>query len=122
MNEIEQELRDIEQRFFETFEIPKSQNCIYAKWDEHLDSWYCNRDGKGCWTYPDNVNCGVRDFPEITDRVLLELYVIYSHFPNVVLQVGFEDVEDLKKHLLTTFILEGKAFKKEVQALFKEAE
>ncbi len=96
-------MNEIEQKFFKTFEIRPRADYGFSAEGKRIESLEL---------YP----------PEITDRILLDLYVIYSHFPNVVLQVDFEDVEDLKKHLLTTFILEGKSLQTTVQALFKEAE
>lgn len=108
-------MNEIEKKFFETFEIEQEKNCYY--WDCPHSTGNVVDDLSYCDTCENPISTS---YPEITDRILLELYVIYSYFPSIILQVGFDDVEDLKKHLLSTFISDGKAFKREVQALFKK--
>ena len=119
-------MNEIEQKFFETFEIPKSQYCIYAKLNRDSDSrYYCSRDEKECWTYPDNMKCGIRSYPEITDRILLELIRInnnWGYFTGY-----FDTVEDFKLYVLKNLVelftvIASRVLVNEVQALFKEAE
>lgn len=90
-------MSEIEEKFFKTFGIePKELE------------------------YPDNFEY----YPEITDRKLLELYVIYSQLPDVEVQKFFLDVDNMKRYILNVLIdnkdTSGGFYKRRVQSLFTE--
>lgn len=90
-------MQSIEDKFIIAFEIPPSS-----------------------LEYPDNFEY----YPEITDEIFLELYVIYSHLPGVEIQKEFSDVDDMKRYVLNVLIdnkdtSEG-YYKRKVQALFND--
>lgn len=92
-------MNDIEEKFFKTFGIePKELE------------------------YPDNFEY----YPEITDRKLLELYIIYSQLPDVEVQKFFLDVDNMKRYILNVLIdnkdTSGGFYKRRVQSLFTEEE
>lgn len=70
--------------------------------------------------YPDNFEY----YPEITDRKLLELYIIYSQLPDVEVQKFFFNVDDMKLYVLNVLIdnkdTSGGYYKHRIQSLFKE--
>jgi hypothetical protein len=90
-------MNDIEEKFFKTFGIePKELE------------------------YPDNFEC----YPEITDRILLELiYVIIRQNGSYQLHI-VKDIIDLKEQILKSCILLSvfEEFKNVVQSLFTEEE
>lgn len=90
-------MNDIEEKFFKTFGIePKELE------------------------YPDNFEY----YPEITDKKLLELYIIYSQLPDVEVQKFFLDVDNMKRYILNVLIdnkdTSGGFYKRRIQSLFKE--
>jgi hypothetical protein len=90
-------MNDIEEKFFKTFGIePKELE------------------------YPDNFEC----YPEITDKILLELiYVIIRQNGSYQLHI-VKDIIDLKEQILKSCILLSvfEEFKNVVQSLFTEEE
>lgn len=90
-------MQSIEDKFIIAFEIPPSS-----------------------LEYPDNFEY----YPEITDEIFLELYVIYSQLPDVEVQKEFSDVDDMKRYVLEVLIdnkdtSEG-YYKRKVQELFND--
>lgn len=90
-------MQSIEDKFIIAFEIPPSS-----------------------LEYPDNFEY----YPEITDEIFLELYVIYSQLPDVEVQKEFSDVDDMKRYVLGILIdnkdtSEG-YYKRKVQELFND--
>ena len=90
-------MNNIEEKFFKTFGIkPKELE------------------------YPDNF----KYYPEITDRKLLELYIIYSQLPDVEVQKFFLDVDNMKRYILNVLIdnkdTSGGIYKRRIQSLFME--
>ena len=57
-------------------------------------------------------------YPQITDRILLELILIYSRISN--LPICYDTVERFKEATLECFIEDSEDFKQQVQALFEE--
>ena len=99
---------EIEKQFFETFGIkPEYKTCIFK---------YCkNKKEYDC------ENCNDREwhYPEITDKILLELICIANRKYAYVEIVG-PDVETMKNNLLEYFIFFRRDVKKYIQKLFKE--
>lgn len=118
-------MSEIEKQFFETFDINKSTLCKYAiyGYEGGQDTWYkCTKRDKECWTYPWEPACKDRetDYPEITDRILLELIRFYlgkfkiDRFRRFILSIWI----DLYEKTINTN--EKKRLKRRVQSLFKE--
>ncbi len=99
---------DIEKLFFETFNIEKRQvDC------EQLLRLDCE-DCKTC-------EYSVYEYPEITDRILLELICIAMG----IIDFGSSNVEGLKEVVLTVLVEytdeeEIEEIKQQIQSLFKE--
>lgn len=97
---------DIERQFFETFEI---EPMTYATWDSTETKWK-------------NFNSD-KQYPQITDRILLELICILSQLQgriNDYYRIIHSDYEGLKTQILGDCICEEEFIKQQVQALFKE--
>ena len=102
---------DLKKQFFDTFGIEKRTTIIprYSLNSEYYEEI-------------------IEEYPQITDRILLELICIYNVFVRMVFYSSY--VKDLKIEVLETLIKEYKnrkqtgAFdenlKEKVQALFKE--
>lgn len=90
-------MQSIEEKFIIAFEIPPSS-----------------------LEYPDNFEY----YPEITDEIFLELYVIYSQLPDVEVQKFFLDVDNMKRYVLNVLIdnkdTSGGYFKRRIQKLFND--
>ena len=88
---------ELEKKFFDTFGIKKKE-----------------------LEYPDNFTY----YPEITDRILLELICILSKSPISIsldaLMLGASDVEKLKGYILLACMGFAKDIKHQVRTLFKE--
>ena len=119
---------EIEKTFFDTFGI-KNNMCKYAKYgyDGTEGTWYfCDKNQKECWTYPSNTTFKdkMTSYPEITDRILLELICILSESPISisfdVLMLGASDVEKLKGYILLACMGFAKDIKHQVRTLFEE--
>ena len=122
---------DIERQFFETFGIePKYEDaCELADeyWNnEHLANEYGVFDNymeaKGCPINKDGCTDNCRHsytkevYPQITDRILLELICIAMD----ITDFGASTVGDLKEVVLEILIDNPENTKHQVQALFKE--
>lgn len=103
------ELTKIEKQFFETFEIEPIKKCFngdcIAKEEIGYDSNIC--DDK-C-VYID------RQYPQITDHILLELICILGS-----IFISVQDKETLKDHILNQCIMNKDVIKHQVQELFRE--
>ena len=105
-------ITEIEQQFFDTFEIkPKYKTCVFK---------YCkNKKEYDC------ENCNDREwyYPQITDRILLELICILASNPIRILfesmLSGIKEVELLKNSILLTCIANKDTIKHQVKAIFK---
>ena len=90
-------MNNIEKKFFETFEIEPVE-----------------------LEYPDNFEC----YSEITDRILLELFLLWHKCEGDEIFEQWNNKEEFKNWLLNEccygFLKED--YLKEVQALFKEVE
>ena len=123
---------ELEKQFFDTFEIKPNNMCKYAKYgyDGTEGIWYlCNKTQEECWTYPSDTTCKdkMTSYPEITDRILLELICILgntSYF--LITGDGLPiDVDVLKKSVLHSLTLQAKVdknkvLKYQVRTLFEE--
>ena len=110
---------DLEKQFFDTFGIePK-----------HTD-FAIKRNDKGEMEYPP-----IYTYPQITDRILLELICIRNSLLNRQFQVWGDNLEDLRTEILNRLLIDYKSciqsfskigrergyeFKHQVQALFEE--
>ena len=127
---------EIEKTFFDTFSI-KNNMCKYAKYgyDGTEGTWYfCDKNQKECWTYPSNTTCKdkMTSYPEITDRILLELICILSGWKQYCISYYIIDavnINTLKVDILRDCICMlhwyefnkcGKDIKQQVQALFED--
>lgn len=90
---------ELEKQFFSTFGI-----------DPTVYTTYCKK------ATPVKDVESVEIYPQITDRILLELICIYSDFSFLV---GCKDIEHLKEVVLTGFINRPSGRYKQVQELFK---
>ena len=106
---------EIEKTFFDTFEIKSIKRgtcstagdcpdgCIVCDTCEH---WRIIRE----------------DYPEITDRILLELLVIITRYTDII--EGFDSLQELKEFVLKDLMYsltqpECNIVKQQVQSLFK---
>lgn len=92
---------DLEKQFFDTFGIEPKTNQVYGmQLDYHIE-----------------------DYPQITDRILLELICILVKFQkdnNSYLKILSTTKDDIKAEILDMLIHREFALKHQVQALFKE--
>ena len=116
---------ELEKQFFDTFGIKPNNMCKYAKYsyDGTEGTWYlCDKNQKECWTYPSNTTCKdkMTSYPEITDRILLELICI-AHTSPVITFIS-RDVKSLKEEVLMVLCnwVNNRNIKQQVQALFEE--
>lgn len=89
---------DLEKQFFDTFgiEFNLSENAYFT---------------------------GTIGYPQISDRILLELVVIMTRYTDII--EGFDSIDELKNFVLTDLMYsltqsEADIVKQQVQALFKE--
>lgn len=98
---------DLEKQFFETFEINKPTLCKYAiyGYEGEQEIWYkCNKRDEECYTYPNRSACKDKetDYPQITDRILLELILITMHHEDLF---GYPtNMQELKDNTLKQLI------------------
>lgn len=111
------DITEIEKRFFETFGI--EARYIIIRGCENGITFYANDCNipscKGC-------SKAIREkvYPQITDRILLELICIANH-ESVYIDFEGTDVETLKNSLLGNFVYFKRIIpKRKVQALFKD--
>ena len=87
----------IEKQFFDTFGIEPSTKYDY------------------CWKSKENKD---KLYPQITDRILLELICIASQ-PDVYIEIEGKDVETIKNNLLENFMFFKRDVKEDIHTLFK---
>lgn len=100
---------DLEKQFFDTFDIQY----------EFCSDIYLNP----CKFQCDDCEFRTERYPEITDRILLELICILAKFEQLMTccyMTVAEDVEQLKIDILEDCIEYSEHIKHHVQALFKE--
>ena len=130
-------MTNIEQEFFKTFGIePKIKDgCKYADnyWNnEKLANKYgtfdaylkekCPYENKECYTIC-SYSYDKEVYPEITDRILLELICLYEQRHHSISILNAENIEILKNLILKTYIQnKGYFTHNEIQQLFKEEE
>ena len=116
-------ITDLEKQFFDTFGIP--QLCC----KEYITNCLKYGECEECKNYDSTFGT----YPQITDRILLELICIFRQHKEMSY---FTSVQELKKTLLADFIKyydrkinartyawlikDAKQIKQQVQALFKE--
>ena len=94
---------ELEKQFFDTFGIePK---------------YKCTKDGN-CY-FQECSKCGwyTRTYPQITDRILLELICIANKY---YIDLEGTDIETMKNSLLENFIFFKRDVKEDVHTLFEE--
>ena len=101
---------ELEKQFFDTFEIKQRE---YTQ---------CCSMGGCKKPYTDCVNCQYHevykiDYPQITDRILLELICIANH-KDVYIDFEGTDIETIKNNLLENFIFFRRDVEKYVKKLF----
>lgn len=103
---------DIERQFFETFNIAKRQvDC------DQPARIYCSESGCKTCKY------SVYEYPEISDRILLELICINAKSQDMYqdyYRLRSRDYNNLKIEILGDCICEREDIKHQVQSLFKE--
>ena len=110
-------MTNIEQEFFKTFGIEPKVKCDIIKTANMCICFACphykNIDG-------DTGECQNLEYPEITDRILLQLIVIVTNYVNDICEMT--DVEDLKKSTLEELIeiSDRGTVKYRIQSLFRE--
>lgn len=101
---------DLERQFFDTFGIEKIIPCY--KCSMQNTNWDCKRT---C-LYDDEKR---KEYPQITDRILLELICLITKELNYFTNFS-TNYEHLKEYILKEMILHKEDFSKsQVQALFK---
>ena len=108
---------ELEKTFFDTFGI-----------ESKLKTFAIKRDKQGEFTYPP-----IYEYPQITDRILLELICIKNKELISIVQVRGNNLEELKSYILQTWahwytyysslpVHKERAdnFKRRVHALFEE--
>ena len=123
---------NLEKRFFDTFGVePKCEDACELGdeyWNnEHLANEYGVFDNymeaKGCPINKDGCTDNCRHaytkevYPQITDRILLELIRLGLNYDFVI---HSKSVEELKEKLLALLMYNEAEFKQQVQALFEE--
>lgn len=96
---------ELEKQFFDTFGI-----------EPKLDCKKCGAMNFALGQCAE-VECK-KTYPQITDRILLELILIYSRISN--LPICYDTVERFKEATLECFIENSEDYKHQVQALFEE--
>ena len=85
---------ELEKTFFDTFEIEPKTNQVYSiQLDYHIEK-----------------------YPEITDRILLELICIANKY---YIDLEGTDIETMKNSLLENFIFFKRDVKEDIHTLFK---
>ena len=116
-------MNEIEQRFFRTFEIEPIKRCFNCDCAVKDEIGY---DNKIC---DDRCVYIEREYPEITDMILIDLIRIWNNWGYFIGK--YKTIYDFKKYILTSLVnleqsimsnLTRKKFIAEVQALFREAE
>lgn len=106
---------DLEKKFFDTFGIKQRE--------------YTQCTLMGCkYVYKNCNNCQFHniykvDYPEITDRILLELLVIMTRYTDII--DGFDNVQELKEFVLKDLIYsltqpECNIVKQQARTIFEE--
>lgn len=113
---------ELEKKFFDTFGIePKKQcyywDCPYSTGDVVKDTPMNERDCNSC------KNPNKEIYPQITNRILLELLVIMTRYTDII--EGFDSVQELKEFVLKDLMYsltqpECDIVKQQVRRLFEE--
>lgn len=111
----------LEQEFYDTFGI-EPKNVYWCKRFDETSIADCNgikEPSKKC-AKCENGYIKYRYYPPITDKVILELIIMYLQINN--LYKYYPSIEDLKNDILKEFIVRGKnkIIKQQIQQLFKE--
>ena len=128
-------MNEIEEKFYKCFDIkPKYYDaCILEDkyWNEQLDNQYgtfdsylsfeCPHYGEGCYSTCEYAYDRVT-YPEITDRILLELIAILSQRfkMSFAFERGYEDVKENILESCMNYVDENGGFVEDIQSLFTE--
>ena len=123
-------VKEIEKNFFDTFGIEPEYTYLVK------DTFYTNNSHTYTATKDDLIdyfegkNCGrykvievYKNYPQITDHILLELLVIMTRYTDII--DGFDNVQELKEFVLKELIYsltqqECDIVKHQVRTLFEE--
>lgn len=128
---------DIEKQFFDTFGLePKCEDACelsdeywddehlaneYGVFDNYMEAKGCPIDKDGC-TYNCRYSYTKEVYPQITDRILLELICIGTQFFAELVLLTSDNIEDLKEQVLIIYLKTAYKEKitRQVRTLFKE--
>ena len=123
-------VKEVEKKFFDTFGIEPEYAYLVT------DTFYTNNAHTYTATKDDLIdyfegkNCGrykvievYKNYPQITDHILLELLVIMTRYTDII--DGFDNVQELKEFVLKELIYsltqpECDIVKHQVRTLFEE--
>lgn len=109
----------LEKQFFDTFGIEPRDNFKGCKSGITFYTYGCNMPScKGC-----SKEIREKEYPQITDRILLELICILSKskaFYSNFYKIQDVNIEQLKEQVLTNCISKSIYFKHQVRKLFEE--
>ena len=117
---------ELEKQFFDTFGIEPHYYCADEYVFEAMLEYECTEGNREKCKTCKKVG---KSYPQITDRILLELICILNDYGASYLCYRFKrNIDDLKKNILTDLIFSligennanKKTLKQQVQALFKE--
>ena len=130
-------MNEIKEKFYKTFDIkPKYYDACTLEdkyWNEQLDNQYgtfdsylsfeCPHYGEGCYSTCEYAYDRVT-YPEITDRILLELIAILSQRfkMSFAFERGYEDVKENILESCMNYVDENGGFVEDIQSLFTEGE
>lgn len=106
-------MNDIEEKFYKTFGIEKQQTCSRSDTCYNGSVW---NDCQGCNAYK---------YPQITDRILLELICILNKFNGDVECCTFltgNNIEELKKSIFQECFDINSYIREQVRSLFEGVE
>ena len=112
---------ELEKQFFDTFGIePRYKSYFCDGWSRIVEGKYFT-DKKEAEKF--GMVIGEPKYPQITDRILLELLVIMTRYTDII--DGFDNVQELKEFVLKDLIYsltqpECNIVKQQVRTLFEE--
>ena len=113
---------ELEKQFFSTFGIEPEifTGCKLEKNNWKEDTCPFEKDGimELCHKVCKYAFTEREIYPQITDRILLELILIYSQISN--LPICYDTVKSFKEGVLECFIENSEDFKHQVRTLFEE--
>lgn len=121
---------NIQTKFCKTFNL-KSKICKHAVYgyDGEDGTWYfCKKDDKACWTYPNgNAKCVDKGYPTITDTQYLKIVAVMNKH-ELFYELLEDDYDKLKEEILTKLLdwydeyssKDKLPIKEDIQKIFEE--